>query len=80
MKVLCLTNLYPIPERPAWGAFVRSQMESLRPLGVDFEVLLVRGWEDRLNYWRQRRDVRAARILDCERDSVSTPAGAGRAG
>ncbi|MBI5837817.1 MAG: glycosyltransferase family 4 protein [Candidatus Eisenbacteria bacterium] len=60
MKVLCLTNLYPIPERPAWGTFVRSQMESLRPLGVDFDVLLVRGWEDRANYWRQRGEVRAA--------------------
>ncbi|HVP37959.1 MAG TPA: glycosyltransferase [Candidatus Saccharimonadales bacterium] len=60
MKVLCVTNLYPTPERPAWGAFVRSQMESLRPLGVDFDLLLVRGWESRWNYWWQRREVRAA--------------------
>lgn len=60
MKVLCLTNLYPTPERPSWGTFVRSQMESLRPLGVDFDVLLVRGWESRLNYLRQRGEVAAA--------------------
>jgi glycosyltransferase involved in cell wall biosynthesis len=60
MKVLCLTNFYPTPERPAWGTFVQSQMESLRPLGVDFDVLLVRGWESRLNYLRQRGEVAAA--------------------
>src|SRR5439155_12525394 len=48
------------PERPAWGTFVRSQMEALRPLGVDFEVLLIRGWENRLNYVLQRGQVKAA--------------------
>ncbi len=60
MKVLCLTNLYPTSERPAWGTFVRSQMESLGPLGVDFDVLLVRGWESQWNYLRQRGEVAAA--------------------
>ncbi len=60
MRVLCLTNLYPTPERPSWGTFVRSQMESLRPLGVDFDVLLVRGWESKWNYLRQRGEVAEA--------------------
>src|SRR5262249_47039657 len=60
MRVLCLTNLYPTTDRPAWGTFVKSQMDSLRPLGVEFDVLLVRGWESRANYWRQRGEVRRA--------------------
>ena len=38
MKVLAITNMYPTSAFPAHGTFVRSQVESLRPL-VDVEVL-----------------------------------------
>jgi glycosyltransferase involved in cell wall biosynthesis len=40
LRALVLTNMYPSPERPALGSFVRDQVEALRALpGLDVEVL-----------------------------------------
>ncbi len=39
MRVLCLTNMYPTADEPAAGSFVRDQVEDLRELGVDVDVL-----------------------------------------
>jgi glycosyltransferase involved in cell wall biosynthesis len=39
VRVLVVTNLWPTPERPALGGFVRDQVEALRALdGVDVEL------------------------------------------
>ena len=39
MRVLVVTNLWPTPERPAVGGFVRDQVEALRRAeGVDLEL------------------------------------------
>ena len=39
MRVLVVTNLWPTPERPAHGPFVRDQVEALRALdGLDVEL------------------------------------------
>jgi glycosyltransferase involved in cell wall biosynthesis len=39
MRVLVVTNLWPTPERPASGGFVRDQVEALRGLdGVEIEL------------------------------------------
>ena len=39
MRVLVVTNLWPTPERPASGPFVRDQVEALRAIeGVDLEL------------------------------------------
>jgi glycosyltransferase involved in cell wall biosynthesis len=39
MRVLVVTNLWPTPERPASGGFVRDQVEALRGLdGVEVEL------------------------------------------
>jgi glycosyltransferase involved in cell wall biosynthesis len=39
VRVLVVTNLWPTPERPASGGFVRDQVEALRALdGVDVEL------------------------------------------
>jgi glycosyltransferase involved in cell wall biosynthesis len=38
VRALVVTNMYPTPERPALGVFVRDQVEALRRLGVDVEV------------------------------------------
>jgi glycosyltransferase involved in cell wall biosynthesis len=40
MRVLFVTNSLPTPERPALGAFVADQIESVRETGADAEVLL----------------------------------------
>ena len=58
MRVLLVTALYPTPDRPAWGAFVRTQVEALREAGVDVEVLLVRGRSSKLAYPAAARALR----------------------
>ncbi len=51
-RVLVVTNLYPHPDRPFRGIFVRNQVESVRALGVDVDVFEIRGDESRANYVR----------------------------
>ncbi len=50
MRVLVVTNMYPRPEAPSHGVFVGDQVESLRRLGVDVDVLFVNGRGNKLNY------------------------------
>jgi teichuronic acid biosynthesis glycosyltransferase TuaC len=67
MHVLVLTNMYP-SERHTWaGSFVKEQVEDLRALGVDLEVMLIDGIKDRMNYLRGCAKVRrrvAGRQID----------------
>ena len=51
-RVLVVTNLWPTEADPSYGAFVRDQMESLRPRGVEFDALFINGRESRWNYAR----------------------------
>ncbi len=48
-RVLVVTNMYPTPEDPTYGAFVASQVGSLQALGVSVEVVFINGkrsgWE-----------------------------------
>jgi glycosyltransferase involved in cell wall biosynthesis len=48
--VLVVTNMYPRPEAPSHGVFVGDQVESLRRLGVEVDVLFMDGRGNRLNY------------------------------
>lgn len=58
MKVLVVTNIYP-SERHIWsGCFVKEQVEDLRALGADIDVLVIEGSASRLNYLRGLFDVR----------------------
>jgi len=50
MRVLAVTNMYPNPREPALGTFVRDQVESLRDLGVDMDVLFIDGKASRWEY------------------------------
>ncbi|MEA2427146.1 MAG: hypothetical protein QOF37_774 [Thermoleophilaceae bacterium] len=57
MRVLVVTNLWPTPERPASGGFVRDQVEALRALdGVEIELFTF-GTGARA-YLRAARDLR----------------------
>ena len=64
-RVLAVTNMWPNEADPSFGSFVRDQLESLRPFGVDYDVLFVNGRQSRWNYLRGmgevRRRVRARR-------------------
>jgi teichuronic acid biosynthesis glycosyltransferase TuaC len=44
VRVLVVTNMYPSPERPELGSFVRDQVEALRELpGLEVELFAFRG-------------------------------------
>ncbi len=58
MRVLVLTNMYPSPENPTYGIFVREQVEDLQGLGVHVDVLAIAGHRSRLNYARAALDLR----------------------
>ncbi len=57
-RVLVVTNLWPYPGDPGYGNFVKAQMESLRPLGVEYDLLFINGRESRWNYLRSVRQLR----------------------
>lgn len=64
MKVLIATAMYPTPERPAWGTFVRTQVEGLKRAGVEVELLVLAGHPRKLIYpkgvlqlWKRLSDV-----------------------
>ncbi len=57
MKVLVVTNMYPSPERPHWGAFVRSQVESLTALGVENVIVEIEGWKSVARYAHALRSL-----------------------
>ena len=50
MKVLLVTAMYPTPENPAFGSFVKTQVGFLREAGVDVEVLVLDGNNRKLIY------------------------------
>ena len=50
MKVLVITNMYPSPDMPFFGTFVKDQVESLRVEGVDIDILFVNGVKSAFNY------------------------------
>ena len=60
MRVLAVTNMWPRPDRPAFGTFVQSQMESVRALGVDVRVHVIPGDRGAAAYATHVPLVRAA--------------------
>lgn len=68
MKILVVTNMYPVPEEPSLGIFVQEQVESLRRRGVEVDIFFINGRRYRRNYltgllrflpvpWRGRYDL-----------------------
>ena len=50
MKVLVMTPIYPTPDRPSIGTFVRTQVESLKQAGVEVQVFHLHGRFRKWNY------------------------------
>jgi glycosyltransferase involved in cell wall biosynthesis len=50
MKVLIVTAMWPTPHNPAFGSFVRTQVECLKNAGVDVEVMALEGRFRKLIY------------------------------
>jgi glycosyltransferase involved in cell wall biosynthesis len=59
MWVLFVTNMWPDEERPWYGTFVKSQATSLERLGVEIEVIAIRGYAGRSEYLAAVGAVRA---------------------
>jgi glycosyltransferase involved in cell wall biosynthesis len=57
-RVLVVTNMWPHEADPSYGGFVREQIESLRPLGVEYDVLFINGRLSRWNYARGVPELR----------------------
>jgi glycosyltransferase involved in cell wall biosynthesis len=58
-RVLVITNLWPTESDPGYGSFVQAQMESLRPLGLEYDTLFIDGRASRWNYLRGIGRMRA---------------------
>ena len=52
MRVLVVTNMWPSAARPHWGAFVKSQVESLARAGVETVLHEIEGWRSTAEYFR----------------------------
>jgi len=57
-RVLVVTNLWPYEGDPSYGSFVQAQMESLRPLGVKYDLVFANGRLSRGNYFRALSEMR----------------------
>ena len=57
MRILFVTNMYPTPDRPGYGAFVRQQAEQLRRFGHTVDVINILGFRSRLNYLKGALEV-----------------------
>ena len=58
MRVLVLTNMYPTEAEPAFGSFVRDQVQDLRALGAEVSVLQFDGRMARRSYGVAARRLR----------------------
>lgn len=59
LRVLILTNLYPSPQQPGRGPFIRSQVGSLEQAGIEVDLMVIDGWRSRLEYLRAGARLRA---------------------
>ncbi len=50
MKILMVTNIYPKPDFPSQGSFVKNQVESIEKEGIDVHLLSIHAKKSRLNY------------------------------
>lgn len=65
LTILCVTAMYPHPEQPGSGAFVKHQVDQLQSLGHHVTVIHVPGYLSRWNYlkaaWQVLRATWATR-------------------
>lgn len=57
MRVLVVTNMWPSAERPHWGAFVKSQADSLAAAGCTNTLHEIQGWKSIGEYVRALREL-----------------------
>lgn len=50
--VLIVTNLWPRPDNPVYGIFVKRQVDGLEAAGISYEVMFIEGYRSRWEYAR----------------------------
>ena len=60
MRVLFATNMYPLPDRPSYGIFVKRQADALRTLGYDLDEWFINGSSNAAT--RMRKSRTASRV------------------
>ena len=67
MKILTVTNMWPSAQRPFWGVFIKSQVDSLVAAGIDSTLYEIEGWRSTAEYLKaMARIPRLARELDVD--------------
>jgi teichuronic acid biosynthesis glycosyltransferase TuaC len=67
MRVLVVTNMWPSAERPHWGAFVKSQADSLAAAGCTNTLYEIHGWRSKGEYLKALLELpRVARACGAE--------------
>ena len=59
MVICMVTNMLPTPEDPAFGAFVKSQIDSIAAAGHEVSILRIDGRASKTNYFRAFKDLNA---------------------
>ncbi|MEO7867207.1 MAG: glycosyltransferase, partial [Candidatus Eisenbacteria bacterium] len=57
MRVLTVTNMWPSPQRPHWGVFVKSQVDSLVAAGIENTLYEIEGWKSSGRYLSALREL-----------------------
>ena len=67
MKILTVTNMWPSAQRPFWGVFIKSQVDSLVAAGIDSTLYEIEGWRSTAEYLKaMARIPRLARELNVD--------------
>lgn len=59
MVICMVTNMLPTPEDPAFGAFVKSQIDSIAAAGHEVSILKIDGRASKKNYFRAIKELNA---------------------
>jgi glycosyltransferase involved in cell wall biosynthesis len=57
VRILFVTNMYPSPERPGYGAFIKQQAEQLCKFGHTVDVINILGFRSKLHYLKGTLEV-----------------------
>nr|WP_082856081.1 glycosyltransferase family 4 protein [Mucilaginibacter sp. L294] len=59
MRVLFITNMYPVPDYIYFGIHVKEQIEEIEKIaGIEKEVFFINGRAGKLNYWKSIASIK----------------------
>lgn len=70
MRILAVTNMYPTPEHPTTGTFVEQQIEGLRRIGLDIEVICIQRNETGRGVYRHLGETIRSKVNTVNPDIV----------